>query len=69
MVTKVIVGQTAFDILIWFSQPDYVFIAEVMQLPTCRTEGLTQEQALENIQKVIRCSVGAGSNLSPPSDL
>jgi len=65
MVTKVIIEDKAFDILIWFSQHDYAFIAEVEQLPACRGEGLTEEQAMERIQVIIRNCVRAGNQPEP----
>jgi predicted RNase H-like HicB family nuclease len=39
-----------YKIIIWFSQQDYAFIA---QLPDCMAHGDTEEEALENIRVVI----------------
>lgn len=42
-----------FSIRIQWSVPDNLYIAEVPELPGCRTHGKTYEKALKNIREVI----------------
>ena len=43
-----------YEIIIYWSQDDGAFIAEVPELPGCAADGDTYQQALENVQVIIR---------------
>ena len=43
-----------YEVIIYWSEADDGFIAEVPELPGCAADGSTQEEALANAQVVIR---------------
>ena len=43
-----------YEIIIYWSNDDGVFIADVPELPGCMAHGSTQEKALKNIQQAIK---------------
>ena len=43
-----------YEIIIYWSREDEAFIAEVPELPGCAADGDTYQQALENVQAIIR---------------
>jgi len=43
-----------YEIIIYWSEPDQAFIAEVPELPGCAADGQTYREALENAETVIR---------------
>lgn len=45
--------NTKYEILLYWSNDDNAFIAEVPELPGCMAHGATQEGALKNIQDAI----------------
>lgn len=51
MVTQYITGDIRFDILTWFSQEDFAFIAEVKYVPDCRELGQTEDEAIEKVKR------------------
>lgn len=42
-----------YEIIIYWSQDDEAFIAEVPELPGCMADGTTQAEALENVGAII----------------
>ena len=42
-----------YEVLIYWSNEDNAFIAEVPELPGCMADGVTYEKALKNVQIVI----------------
>lgn len=42
-----------YEVIIYWSNEDGVFVAEVPQLPGCAAHGETQEEALKNIQDAV----------------
>ena len=46
--------MTKYEIIIYWSDEDQVFVAEVPELPGCSSHGSTQEAALANAQEAIR---------------
>jgi predicted RNase H-like HicB family nuclease len=43
-----------YEIIIYWSGDDQAFIAEVPELPGCAADGATHQEALENVQDVIK---------------
>ncbi len=43
-----------YEIIIYWSEADQAFIAEVPELPGCAADGHTYREALENAETVIR---------------
>ena len=43
-----------YEIILYWSEEDQAFIAEVPELPGCAADGATYSQAIENAQVVIR---------------
>ncbi|MBF0539359.1 MAG: type II toxin-antitoxin system HicB family antitoxin [Nitrospirae bacterium] len=42
-----------YEIIIYWSEEDQSFIAEVPELPGCMVDGLTYQEALSNIEVII----------------
>ncbi len=59
-----------YEITLWWSDEDQVFVAEVPDLPGCMAHGSTQEQALANVKDAMRLwievATGAGESLPEP---
>jgi predicted RNase H-like HicB family nuclease len=45
--------DSRYGVLIYWSEADEAFIAEVPELPGCAADGSTYEEALSNVQRVI----------------
>lgn len=43
-----------YEVLIYWSQPDAAFIAEVPELPGCMADGPTQRKALANAEAIVK---------------
>ena len=43
-----------YDVIIYWSQEDGTFIAEVPELPGCAADGATYQEALANVEVVIQ---------------
>ena len=43
-----------YEVIIYWSESDSAFVAEVPELPGCAADGATQAEALANAQVVIR---------------
>ncbi len=43
-----------YEIIIYWSQPDEAFIAEVPELPGCAADGKTYKEALANVEIIIQ---------------
>ncbi len=42
-----------YEVIVWRSEKDQAYIAEVPELPGCLSDGKTYEEALKNIQIII----------------
>jgi len=45
--------ESRYEIILYWSEPDQAFVAEVPELPGCAADGATYEAALTNIRTVI----------------
>jgi predicted RNase H-like HicB family nuclease len=45
--------QSAYQVLIYWSEEDQAYIAEVPELPGCIADGETRQEALENTEQII----------------
>ena len=46
--------MSKYEIIMYWSQEDQAFIAEVPELPGCAADGSTYQQALANVEVVIK---------------
>jgi predicted RNase H-like HicB family nuclease len=45
--------MTKYEIILYWSQQDEAFVAEVPELPGCAADGSTRQEALANVETVI----------------
>ncbi len=45
--------NTKYEIVLYWSEDDAAFLAEVPELPGCMADGVTREEALRNVEVVI----------------
>jgi predicted RNase H-like HicB family nuclease len=55
-----------YEIIIYWSDEDQVFIAEVPELPGCMTHGDTQAAALENAAEAIQLWIDTAHEFGDP---
>lgn len=53
-----------YQIITWFSQEDFAFIAQIRQAPQCIAQGQTEEEALYNLKTLIAKSEWLAGNLN-----
>ena len=46
--------KAKYEIIIYWSEEDHAFIAEVPELPGCAADGKTHREALTNVQVIIQ---------------
>ena len=46
--------KTKYEVTICWSEEDEAFVAEVPELPGCAADGVTQQEALSNVEIVIQ---------------
>jgi predicted RNase H-like HicB family nuclease len=46
--------MTKYEVIIYWSEEDEAFIAEVPELPGCAADGATRQSALRNVDVVIK---------------
>jgi len=42
-----------YEVVVWWSEEDRAYIAEVPELPGCMADGTSYEEALKNVQVII----------------
>lgn len=55
-----------YETIIYWSEEDQVFVAEMPKLPGCMAHGATQEEALGNVMDAIRLWVDTASEFGDP---
>jgi len=60
-------NKVRYEILIYWSEVDQGYIAEVPELPGCAADGKTYKQALENVEVIIHEWIETAKVLKHPS--
>ena len=55
-----------YEVIIYWSEEDQVFVAEVPELPSCSAHGATHEAALANAQDAIRLWIDTVTEFGDP---
>jgi predicted RNase H-like HicB family nuclease len=55
-----------YEIILYWSQDNHAFIAEVPELPGCAADGATYQEALANVEVVIREWIETAKELGRP---
>ena len=55
-----------YEVIIYWSEEDQMFVAEVPELPGCAAHGPTQEAALANAQEAIRLRLDTAKEFGDP---
>jgi predicted RNase H-like HicB family nuclease len=55
-----------YEIIIYWSEEDQAFIAEVPELPGCAADGATYQEALSNVQVIIQEWIETAKELQRP---
>ena len=55
-----------YEVIIYWSEDDDAFIAEVPELPGCAADGKTYQKALKNVERVIREWIETAKELGRP---
>jgi len=55
-----------YEVIIYWSQEDQAFIAEVPELPGCAADGKTYQQALANVEVIIREWIETAKEIGRP---
>lgn len=55
-----------YEIILYWSDDDQAYIAEVPELPGCASDGLTYQQALDNVEVIIQEWIETAKALKRP---
>jgi predicted RNase H-like HicB family nuclease len=55
-----------YEIILYWSQEDQAFIAEVPELPGCAADGVTYQEALANAEVIVREWIETAQELGRP---
>ena len=58
--------MSKYEVIIYWSKDDQSFIAEVPELPRCAADGVTYQEALANVETVIREWIETAKDLGRP---
>jgi predicted RNase H-like HicB family nuclease len=58
--------MTKYEVIIYWSEDDHVFIAEVPELPGCAADGSTKQAALKNVDSIIKQWIETARELGRP---
>lgn len=59
-------SELRYEVIIYWSDEDEAFIAEVPELPGCAADGETYEHAIANVQVIIEEWIETAKNLGRP---
>jgi predicted RNase H-like HicB family nuclease len=59
-------GEIKYEIILYWSKADEAFIAEVPELPGCAADGATYQEAVSNVEVVIREWIETARELGRP---
>jgi len=55
-----------YEVIIYWSREDQVFVAEVPELPGCMAHGATQQEALSNANEAIQLWIDTAEEFGDP---
>jgi predicted RNase H-like HicB family nuclease len=55
-----------YEVIIYWSEADKAFIAEVPELPGCAADGATKQAALKNVDGVVKEWIATAKSLGRP---
>ena len=58
--------ELRYEVVLYWSEPDDAFIAEVPELPSCAADGATYAEALAAVEVVIREWIETATELGRP---
>ena len=58
--------MSKYEVIIYWSEEDKAFIAEVPELPGCAADGATHQEALANVEVVIQEWIETAKELGRP---
>ena len=58
--------NSKYEIIIYWSEEDNAFIAEVPELPSCMADGQTYQEALTNAERIIQEWIETAKELGRP---
>lgn len=58
--------MSKYEVIIYWSEEDQAFIAEVPELPGCAADGLTKQAALKNVDSVMKEWIETSKSLGRP---
>jgi predicted RNase H-like HicB family nuclease len=58
--------MTKYEVIIYWSEEDEAFIAEVPELPGCAADGATHREALANVEVIIQEWIETAQELGRP---
>lgn len=59
-------SELRYEVILYWSDEDEAFIAEVPELPGCASDGKTYEEALTNVQVIIEEWIETAKELGRP---
>ncbi|MBM4325736.1 MAG: type II toxin-antitoxin system HicB family antitoxin [Deltaproteobacteria bacterium] len=59
-------GKFRYEVIIYWSDEDHAFIAEVPELPGCTADGATYQEAVANVEIVIQEWLETAQELGRP---
>lgn len=58
--------MSKYEVVLYWSDEDQAFVAEVPELPGCAADGATHQEALANVQVVIQEGIETARQLGRP---
>lgn len=59
-------SEYRYEVIIYWSEEDHAFLAEVPELTGCMADGATYQEAVENVQRVIGEWIETAQELGRP---